>query len=52
MAERLIHPKAKVTIDELYDDWFCEMRDALTAWERHITEEIGAVMAERFRVAV
>lgn len=51
LAERLIHPKAKAAMDQYYDpDYFAEMREALTAWDKLIQDEIAQIVGQRMRL--
>ena len=49
LAEIILHPKAADDLVEYDPDWFDEMRDALTAWDVLIPEEIVAIAAERIK---
>jgi len=50
LAERIIHPKAQQAMDQHYDpDRFDEIRDALTAWERHLMSAVDAIAASRLK---
>ena len=52
LAERLIHPKAKAAMDQYYDpDYFAEMREALTAWDKLIQDEVAQIVGQRLRLA-
>ena len=45
-------PSMMAAMDQYYDpDYFAEMREALTAWDKLIQDEVAQIVGQRLRLA-